>query len=470
MKVESINVEEAIETTKKLLNEEAVSPALKATIELLMLLITLLVNRLGLNSRNSSKPPSLDPNRPKKQKDPSQRKPGGQNGHNGTNLQKFVDPDVIKTISLDRTTLPQGDYKDVGFESRQVVDIDITRVVTEYRAQTLQEVSGKKYTAPFPEGVSRPVQYGSTIKAHAVYLSQYQLIPYNRVEEHFNDQVGIPISSGSIFNFIEEAYETLEPFDDIVRARLISSYLCHADETGINIDKKRFWLHCVSNEWWTYFLPHEKRGFEAMEAMGVLPFFKNVLCHDHWKPYFKIDCLHALCNAHHLRELQRAVEEENQVWAGNVSSLLLEINKAVDDAGGQLSLADSIRYRQKYRDLLEEGQKECPPPDEGQPKGKRGRRKRSRARNLLERLINYETETLRFMDDKKVPFSNNQGENDIRMTKVQQKISGCFRSMKGALMFCRIRSYLSTCRKHGVKASDALNTLFQGKLPDFLSG
>lgn len=470
MKVESINVEEAINTTRRLLNEEPVTPALKATIELLMLLITILANRLGLNSRNSSKPPSTDPNRPKKDKEPGQRKPGGQNGHNGTNLQKFPDPDIIKTISSDRTKLPQGDYKDVGFESRQVVDIDITRVVTEYRAQTLQDANGKKYTAPFPEGVSRPVQYGTNIKAHAVYLSQYQLIPYNRVEEYFSDQVGIPLSSGSIFNFIEEAYEKLVPFDDIVRARLISSSLCHADETGINIDKKRFWLHCVSNEWWTYFLPHEKRGFEAMEAMGVLPFFKNVLCHDHWKPYFKIDCLHALCNAHHLRELQRAVEEENQEWAGNISTLLLEINKAVDDAGGQLPIADSIAYRQKYRDLLEAGQKECPLPDEVQPKGKRGRKKRSRARNLLERLINYETETLRFMDDKKVPFSNNQGENDIRMTKVQQKISGCFRSLKGAMMFCRIRSYLSTYRKQGIKASDALNDLFQGKISDFLSG
>ena len=148
---------------------------------------------------------------------------------------------------------------------------------------------------------------------------------------------------------------------------------------------------------------------------------------------------------------------------------MLQINKAVDDAGGQLTAADSMRYRQQYRDLLEKAQKECPPPDESQRKGKRGRLKRSKSRNLLERLADFEIETLRFMDDVNVPFSNNLGERDIRMTKVQQKISGCFRSMTGAAFFCRVRSYLSTCKKHGVRASEALRLLFEGKLPEFLN-
>jgi len=145
------------------------------------------------------------------------------------------------------------------------------------------------------------------------------------------------------------------------------------------------------------------------------------------------------------------------------------MEKGVDDAGGQLSAEDSMRYRQQYRNLLEKAEKECPPLDESQRKGKRGRLKRSKSRNLLERLRGFENETLLFMDDEKVPFSNNLGENDIRMTKVQQKISGCFRSMKGAAMFCRIRSYLSTCRKNGVRASEALRLLFEGKLPEFLN-
>lgn len=469
MKLEAKTIEETIESTKKLLNEEQVSPALKASFELLFLLITLLMNRLGLNSSNSSKPPSSDPNRKKKKRKSSKRKPGGQKGHNGTTLQKVSDPDVVKKISVDKTILPEGDYKEVGYDSRQVIDIDISRLVTEYRAQILEDANGKRHTAPFPEGVNRPVQYGVSVKAHSVYLSQYQLIPYNRVEETFHDQAGIPIGSGSIYNFNKDAYEKLEAFDDIVKFQLIHSDLCHADETGINIDGKRLWLHCVSNDWWTYYLPHEKRGFDAMEAMDVLPHFNGVLCHDHWKPYFKYDCLHALCNAHHLRELERAWEQDKQEWARDVRVLLLQINMAVDDAGGQLTAVESMEYRQKYQNLLEKAQKECPPPDESQRKKKRGRLKRSKARNLLERLVDYENETLRFMDDKIVPFTNNQGEKDIRMTKVQQKISGCFRSMKGAAIFCRVRSYLSTCKKHGVRASEALRLLFEGKLPEFLN-
>ncbi len=206
-----------------------------------------------------------------------------------------------------------------------------------------------------------------------------------------------------------------------------------------------------------------------MEEMGVLPHFKGVLCHDHWKPYFRLDCQHALCNAHHLRELERAWEQDKQAWARDMRDLLLQINQAVDDAGGRLEPADSREYRQRYRDLLDKAQSECPPPDESKKPNKRGRTKRSKARNLLERLMDYETETLRFMDEQQVPFTNNRGENDIRMTKVHQKISGCFRSTEGAAIFCRIRSYISTCKKHGMRATEALRLLFQGKLPDFIS-
>lgn len=470
MKLESIDIEATIEKTRRLLEEDqGISPSLKTSIELLLLLVTLLLNRLGLNSSNSSKPPSSDPNRQKKQKEPGAKKPGGQKGHNGTTLKKVANPDIIEDIPLDPTTLPPGDYKEAGYDARQVIDIDISQIVTEYRAQILEDANGKHYAASFPDGVTRPVQYGINIKAQSVYLSQYQLIPYSRIEETFHDQAEIPVSGGSIFNFNEEAYEKLEAFEDIVRSKLIQSDLCHTDETGINIDGKRRWLHCVSNDQWTFFHPHEKRGIEAMNAMGILPGFTGILCHDHWKPYFRFSCEHALCNAHHLRELQRAWEQDKQEWAKDLRALLLEINAAVDNAGGQLDPQIGSQYRQKYKNLLERAQNKCPPPDENQRKGKRGRLKRSKSRNLLERLIEYENETLRFMEDKRVPFTNNRGENDIRMTKVQQKISGCFRSEKGAAIFCRVRSYLSTCKKHGVMASEALRLLFAGKFPVFLN-
>ena len=206
-----------------------------------------------------------------------------------------------------------------------------------------------------------------------------------------------------------------------------------------------------------------------MDEMGVLPTFNGKLCHDHWKPYYRYDgCIHCLCNAHHLRELERAWEQDSQQWAKQMQELLLKINKDVQDAGGMLESDVAEKHKNRYRDLLMEADKECPPPDESQRKGKRGRIKRSKARNLLERLRDFENDTLRFMEDELVPFTNNQGENDIRMTKVQQKISGCFRSEDGAAIFCRVRSYISTCRKQGVSASEALDLLFNGEWPEFM--
>ena len=206
-----------------------------------------------------------------------------------------------------------------------------------------------------------------------------------------------------------------------------------------------------------------------MDAMGILPKFRGILCHDHWKPYFKYGVFHALCNAHHLRELESAFEQDKQQWAAKMSDLLKEINKAVLDAGGVLPAPESKHYRKRYRKLLAEADKECPAPQEIERQGSRGRLPRSKARNLLERLRDYENEVLRFMDEPDVPFSNNQAENDIRMTKVQQKISGCFRSWDGALIFCRVRSYLSTCRKQGITATEALTLLFDGKSPKFMA-
>lgn len=472
MKIENIDVDSAIDSVNKLLEKEPdLSPALKAALEVLLILVSLLINRTTLNSKNSSKPPSTDPNREKSsKKGSSDRKPGGQKGRIGTTLQKVDDPDVVQELNIDRRSLPRGrQYQEDGYETRQVIDIDISRLVTEYRAQVLKDDLGNRFVASFPNRVSRPVQYGIGIKANTVYMSQFQLLPYDRIRDHFQEQMGIPVSAGSVFNFNKEAYEQLDEFEQWAKAQLATSELMHVDETGINMDGKRHWLHCASNTSLTLFYPHTKRGTEAMDEMGVLPFFKGVLCHDHWKPYYRYACTHSLCNAHHLRELERAWEQDGQQWAKGMKALLIEINNAVADAGGCLPADDAERWRQRYRQLLEQAEIECPAPDESQrEEGKRGRLKRSKARNLLERLRNFEPDVLRFMDVESVPFTNNQGENDLRMTKVQQKISGCFRSMAGAKIFCRVRSYLSTCRKQGVSATEALALLFQGKNPEFM--
>ena len=216
-----------------------------------------------------------------------------------------------------------------------MIDIEFVKKVTEYQAQILEDQKGKRFVATFPTEVTKAVQYGADLKAHAVYLSQYQLLPYNRRQEHFFDQLKIPLSQGSLVNFNKQAFEQLLEFNTIAKKVLSQSTKLHVDETGINIDGKRRWLHCASNTQWTHFTPHAKRGVEAMEAAGILPDFKGVLCHDHWKPYYRFkNCQHALCNAHHLRELTRAHEQDKQVWAVKLKVFLELANRTVQKAGG----------------------------------------------------------------------------------------------------------------------------------------
>lgn len=469
--VDHIDVDATLKTVQHLLAEEAnLSPALRSMLEVMMVLVKLMANRLSLNSRNSSQPPSTErfAKGDKTEKEGSGRKPGGQSGRVGATLKKIDDPDDIKTLTVDRSTLPPGDYRWVGFECRQVFDIDIRRVVTEYQAEILENPQGQRYTAPFPAGVTKAVQYGNGVKVQSVYLSQYQLIPYKRVAEHFKDQLILPISEGSIYAYNQQAYALLEVFEQKVIAQLLQSNVVHADETGINIGGKNHWLHCVSSPQWTLYYAHAKRGLEAMNSQPLLARFTGILVHDHWKPYFKLDCLHALCNAHHLRELTFAHEQEGQAWAKIMLDLLDAILSEVHAQGGVLAADRAGYYIEQYRTILEQAEQECPLPPEPEGTKRRGRIKRTKSRNLLERLRDYEPETLRFMTNVDVPFTNNQGENDIRMTKLHQKISGCFRSQEGADFFCRIRSYLSTCRKNEVSATEALTLLFEGQLPAFI--
>jgi len=467
-----------IDVTGTLANVEAllrkdrsISPAVRAMLELLVTIITLMAAKLDLDSSNSSIPPSQDPHRPrgsKRKTKGNKRKPGGQKGHKGSTLEPEPNPDRIETLEVDRRTLPKGEYRHAGFEARQVIDIQISKVVTEYRAQILEDTRGHQFIAEFPTGVSRPVQYGNTVKAQSVYQSQQQLIPYDRIRDYFQDQCGIPLSAGSVFNFNQDAFVQLEPFESFLVGKLTGQLLLHADETGINVNGKTLWLHGLSNDQWTLLAPHAKRGGEAMKAMGVLEHFHGTLCHDHWKTYFQFDCTHSLCNAHHLRELEYAWIQDGQRWALKMQLLLLEANDATTQAGGCLNEAAAKKFRRRYRNILIRGDTECPPPDPDTRTGKRGRIAKTKSRNLLERLRNFETETLRFMTDPLVPFTNNQGENDLRMTKVQQKISGCFRSFQGAQIFCRVRSYLSTCRKNGIPPTEALDLLFSGRLSEVI--
>ena len=199
------------------------------------------------------------------------------------------------------------------------------------------------------------------------------------------------------------------------------------------------WFQLLSNDQVVLYQVDGTRGREAMDRMGVLPKYKGILCHDHWKPYYGYSCTHSLCNAHHLRELERAWEQDGQNWAQQMKTLLVEINKDVSETETQKLSLDKIEsYQEQYRSILSEGENECPLAISNGKK--RGRTKQSKSRNLLDRLRKFEGDTLRFMKEPIVPFSNNCAENDLRMTKVQQKISGCFRSFEGAKIFCRIHT------------------------------
>ncbi len=388
MSIGKIDITQALKQAGRLLRQDKfLSAPLRAMVDLLIVIINLLVAKLGLNSTNSSIPPSQDPHRQrgaKRKAKEQKRKPGGQNGHEGATLEPDPNPDRIEHIPIDPRSIPRGHYKQAGFERRQVIDIEIRKHVTEYRAGRLEDAHGRQIVAPFPAGVTRPVQYGNAIKAQSVYMSQQQLVPDERICDYFRDQCGLPLSAGSIFNFNLEVFGLLEGFEAIVIQQLRLQLVLHADETGININGELLWLHSVSNERWTLFMPHARRGAEAMIAMGVLARFEGTLCHDHWKAYFQFTaCQHSLCNAHHLRELKRAAEDDAQRWAQNMHALLLEINDATTEAGGCVSDAQAKRFRRRYRSLLSAGDIECPPPEEKDRPAQWGRVAKTKSRNLL---------------------------------------------------------------------------------------
>ena len=450
--------DEVIQTSKNL------DADVKGVLTSLVSIVTLLSNQLGLNSSNSSKPPSTDPNRIRKSRQAKgkRRKPGGQRGHKGSRLEPVENPTVIEEILIDRRTLPSGTWKSDGFDKRQVFDIEVSFTVTEYQAEVLRNERGECFVAEFPEGVTEAAQYGIGVKSTSVYLSQFQLIPQARVQDLLATQYGLPVTKGSVNNFNVLAAKKLREwdFEDWLRASLVSDPVLHADETGTNINGVRYWIHCLCNESYTYFHVDPKRGSEAMERMGILANFNGQLVHDHWKPYFLYLCTHVLCNAHHLRELERAFELDGQKWAKKMKSLLEKINVEVSKAGGELPKKAIKKFQKKYRQILMAADLAC-------PKNKKTRAQ-STSRNLIERLEAFEDETLRFMTDRKTPFTNNQGERDLRMNKVQQKISGCFRAERAAQDFCLIRSYLSTCRKQGLHPMEALRALFNGAKPAFM--
>lgn len=436
-----------------------------------------LEERLKRHSQNSNQPPSTDQYakrcRPKSEREKSGKKSGGQPGHKGSTLQPTQNPDEIIYCHVDQCATCHYDLSAVGAKEyirRQECDIPpVNPIITEYRLTA--KVCPKCMSvnkANGPKHLTQPIQYGPKIISLASYLHYDQLIPLKRVQVMFSDMFSLSISEGTLVKKHEQLYEQLSQSESNVRGNLIASPVINCDETGMRIKGKTRWGHVVSNGTNTAYFCHGKRGVDAMNAMGILPNYKGIAVHDHWKPYFTYkDMSHSLCNAHHIRELRGINENYKQPWAKEMRQMLLNVNTMVNEYKntGKSCLPDKEikKFSEQYDAILNAGVTQIPVMNSMSTKPKkRGRIKQHPAKNLHDRLANQKMETLRFMYDFRVPFTNNQAEQDVRMTKVKLKVSGCFRSQEGADRFCRIRGYISTSRKRGHNILQSIENAIRG--------
>ena len=432
-----------------------------------------LEDQLAKHSGNSSKPPSSDGlAKPKTRslRKSEGRKPGGQKGHQGHTLAMKAETDHVEVHGLAHCPHCDTDLYEVAaidHNRRQVFDIPPVQIeVTEHQAE-IKECPGcqRRVQAAFPAGVKKQVQYGPRFKAQTSYLNTYQLIPVARTCELLGDFYG----HAPAWDFVKQANQAVEngsaPALAEIERQLLLAKVGHFDESGLRVAGKLHWLHSASTPLLTLYNVHQKRGQEAMNAMGILPHFSGWAVHDHWASYLAFEaCNHAFCNAHHLRELQFITDQYAQPWAIEMAQLLCDIKaEVVEYPVDAHSLApDRLAYFEaNYDTILQQGFKLNPTPEK--PATKRGRPKQSPPKNLLDRLEKHKAGTLAFMYDFDIPFDNNLAERDIRMVKLKQKISGSFRTLDGAETFCAIRSYISTVRKQGGNIIAALHGSLTGQ-------
>lgn len=431
--------------------------------------------RLNKDSHNSHKPPSSDgyskSTRTRSQRKKTGRRSGGQPGHMGTTLELVAQPDkVIKHRAEHCQGCGAALSTGAGevAERRQVFDLPPTEIeVTEHQSiRSTCECCGCETVGTFPEQVSQPVQYGAGMKSLLVYWHMQQLLPLERSCEVMSDVLGMSPSEGTLVNAISQCAERLIPVETQIKDAIIACKVVHFDETGMRIEAKLHWLHEAGTPTLTYYRVHSKRGSKALDAIGILPAFEGMAMHDAYASYWQYDCKHALCNAHLLRDLTAIEEQTGQSWPREFKTLLVEIKDEVERrrqlGGKRLDWKLQREYESRYAQLLTLGQQAHPTPQKVDHR--RGRTKQPPARNLLDRLDEHRTSVLAFMYDFSTPFDNNLAERDLRMMKLKQKISGCFRSFQGAEHFCRIRAYISTLRKQRIPILHALRSLFEGSI------
>lgn len=438
-------------------------------------------DQLSKTSQNSSKPPSSDglkkPPRTTSLREKGSKTNGGQKGHTGHTLKMVEKPDNTVLYEVTKCSCCGISLRDLeanDHKRRQEFDIPpVTIEVTEHQAEIKTCPHCKTITtASFPSDVKFPVQYGNRIKSLAAYLNNYHFIPLERTSDFFEDVFGHRISQATILQANRLAEDKIKPANEAIKQQLINADVVHFDESGSRVNGILHWLHVASTPSLTYYGIHKKRGKEAMDDIGILPYFTGIAIHDAWAPYFNyVNIVHALCNAHHLRDLKFIDGQYNQEWEMEMFSLLLDIKKEVDKASPFNDCLDDAKildFEKQYDQIIENGLQLNPPPPPPEKK-KRGRLKQSPPKNLLDRLKLRKEEVLLYMHDFSVPFDNNLGERDIRMMKVKQKVSGSFRTMEGARIFCSIRGYISTARKNGCSVIDAIRDAFDGKpfIPSF---
>jgi transposase len=432
-----------------------------------------LEQQVNRDSHNSSKPPSSDGlqknKKTRSQRKRSGKKSGGQVGHKGNTLEMTDNPDYVVKLQIKKCNCCHASLHDVQskvYEARQEFEIPAPAVeVTEYQAEIKYcPYCSMENKAEFPAGITHKAQYGNYLRSIAVYFRNYELLPLERSAEMFEDIFRVPLSQGTVVAASKRCAEALTGFEDWVIEKIKKSSVVNFDESGVNIGGSLHWLHTAGTSLLTTYFAHKRRGSEAIDAMGILPGFSGTAVHDHLPAYFKYSCDHSLCNAHHIRELIFVYEQEEQKWAKNMIDCLLEIKESVESAAVKGKLIKSslmIQYEKKYKVILRQGFRMNPLPEVDIGK-KRGRKKKTKTLNLLFRLRDFQKETLRFMYDLDVPFDNNLAERDIRMIKVQQKISGLFRTSCGAEQFCIIRSFISTVKKQGLNVIEAIHQIMCG--------
>jgi transposase len=428
--------------------------------------------QLAKNSRNSSKPPSSDGlkqtrPRPQSERGQSGRSPGGQQGHPGRTLKQIDHPDRIIFHRPERCPncgRRLADAPVVDENRRQVFDLPPQELeVTEHRSLVVCCSHCQQCSAgAFPPGVEQPVQYGERLKALAVYRKDYQLLPYERQRELFEEGYGHRLRVASLLKAEQACDAGLSEPLAAIHQQLLDAPVVGFDETGLRVEGKLHWLHTARTEQLTEYRVHAKRGTAAMDEIGLLPNYTGVAVHDGLSSYFGYrKCTHALCNAHHLRELRFIHEQYGQAWAARLRVCLRLTHRLKQGRGPPLTDTLKALTGQWYDQILADGEAALPA-DPPPPPGHRGRRRQHPARNLHQRWCRYKAETLRFLYDEAVPFDNNGAERDLRMIKTQQKISGTFRRLAGAQRFARIRSYLSTARKQGQRVLEVLRSVFTG--------